>query len=84
VLGERVSARAAARHVAPYLVAQMVVLGSVLAFPALVHLGQPADAGAAATAAPAVSDEEIARRLDEMLRQTSRTVDEEVGAPPTR
>jgi tripartite ATP-independent transporter DctM subunit len=83
VLGERVSARATARHVAPYLVAQLVVLGSVLAFPALVHLGQPVEAAAGAAVAPAMSDEELSRRMDEMLRQPADSGDEGgAGAAP--
>jgi tripartite ATP-independent transporter DctM subunit len=66
VLREHVSARAMARHIAPYLAAQMAVLLSVLAFPALVHLGQPAEASSDASAAPA-SQEEMNRRMEEML-----------------
>ncbi len=78
VLGGNVSARATARHVAPYVVAQLLVLGSVLAFPALVHLGQPAESRAAADGA-AMSDEEVGRRLQEMLAPPPEVDDSSAG-----
>jgi hypothetical protein len=43
------------------------VLAAMLAWPKLVHLGQPAEAGARMTVTPQMSDEEIRQRLDEML-----------------
>jgi len=67
VLGDKVSARATTRCVLPYVAAQIMVLMSVLALPDLVHLGQPAELGARTTATPPMSDEEVRRRLDEML-----------------
>lgn len=67
VLGEPAAARATARWVLPYVMAQIAVLVAVLAWPELVHLGRPADTGASATAVPQMSDEEVRRRLDEML-----------------
>jgi tripartite ATP-independent transporter DctM subunit len=80
VLGDKVRARATARHVAPYVVAQLLVLGSVLAFPPLVHLGQPAESGGTAEA-PAMSDDEIGRRLQEMLAPPA-GADESSTEPP--
>jgi len=68
VLREHVSARATARHVAPYLAAQIVVLIAVLAFPALVHMGQAAEAPPAAPTPP-LSGEEMTRRMEAMVRQ---------------
>ena len=67
VLREHVSARATARHVAPYVAAQLVVLVVVLAFPTLVHMGQPAEAPPIASTAPPMSDEELTRRMRGML-----------------
>lgn len=84
VLRERVSARATARHVAPYLFAQLAVLASVLAFPALVHLGQPAKTREGSAAAPAMSDEEVTRRMEEMLRQPPEPDDAGTDAPTTK
>ena len=54
------------RALAPFLVAQWLVLGLVLAFPRLVHLGERA---ADVTRAPAkpLSAEEMSKRLDEMI-----------------
>jgi tripartite ATP-independent transporter DctM subunit len=83
-LRERVSGRATIRHVAPYLVAQLVVLGSVLACPALVHLGRPAEASIGAQATPAMSDEEVSRRMDEVLRQSEEPGDDAAGAPAAK
>jgi tripartite ATP-independent transporter DctM subunit len=78
VLQERVSARATARHVAPYLAAQVVVLACVLAFPTLVHLAEPA---VSAGETPALlSPEEAVRRMDEML--ASPPVPEPADAAP--
>jgi len=55
-----------ARAVAPFLVAQLVVLALVLAFPALVHLRDTPGANTRTLSVP-VSDEEVERRLQEML-----------------
>jgi tripartite ATP-independent transporter DctM subunit len=83
VLGEKVSARATARRVAPYVVAQLIVLVSVLAFPGLVHLGQPAETGGPAEA-PAMPDEEVGRRLQEMLAPPTETDDPSGGSPAAK
>jgi tripartite ATP-independent transporter DctM subunit len=56
-----------ARAVAPFLLAQLVVLALVLAFPALVHLRDTPDAGTRTLAAP-VSEQEVQRRMQEMMQ----------------
>jgi TRAP-type mannitol/chloroaromatic compound transport system permease large subunit len=53
------------RALAPFLVAQWLVLATVLLFPQLAHLGEKA--GDRSRAAPAISTEELNRRLDNML-----------------
>lgn len=53
--------------VAPFLLAQLVVLALVLAFPALVHLRDTPGANTRTLAAP-VSEKEIERRLQEMMQ----------------
>jgi tripartite ATP-independent transporter DctM subunit len=55
-----------ARAVAPFLLAQLVVLTLVLAFPALVHLRDTPGANTRTLSVP-VSDEEVERRLREMM-----------------
>jgi tripartite ATP-independent transporter DctM subunit len=65
VLRERVSARAVARCLLPYLAAQLAVFAAVCAFPALVHLGQPGPS-AASQAAP-MSDDDAVRKMEQML-----------------
>jgi len=57
---------AVVRALLPFLIAQWAVLGAVLLFPALVHVGEAAGTASRAPAVP-VSDEEINRRLDRML-----------------
>src|SRR5262245_43653688 len=61
-----ISVRELARALAPFLVAQWIVLAAVLLLPQLVHLGEDAASRTRAPAAP-VSSEEINRRFDEML-----------------
>jgi tripartite ATP-independent transporter DctM subunit len=51
---------------APFVVAQWLVLGAVLLFPQFVHIGQTAEDASRAPPAP-ISNEEINRRLEEML-----------------
>ena len=66
VMREKFDFLALLRAVAPFLLAQWLLLVTVLLFPGLVHLGQSA---ADSTRAPAIplSDQEINRRLDQML-----------------
>ena len=66
VLGERAPTRAVAQSLVPYLVAQFVVFACVFAFPGLVHLGQR-ESVAVPTSAPSMSDEEVTRRMHEMV-----------------
>jgi TRAP-type mannitol/chloroaromatic compound transport system permease large subunit len=63
------------RALAPFLLAQLAVVGITIAFPALVHVLQPAASEAAL--APALSDDEQRDLLDRMTRPPA---DEE---PPT-
>jgi len=59
-----------ARAVAPFLLAQLVVLALVLAFPALVHLRDTPGANTRSQSAP-VSEKEIERRFEEMIKPPS-------------
>jgi tripartite ATP-independent transporter DctM subunit len=68
------------RALMPFLLAQWIVLASVLAFPQLAHLGEKA--GDSSRAAPAVSTEELNRRLDNML--TPIPDDPPVFGPPPK
>jgi tripartite ATP-independent transporter DctM subunit len=56
-----------ARAVAPYLLAQLVVLALVLAFPALVHLRDTPGASTRTMAAP-LSEQEVQRRFQDMMK----------------
>jgi tripartite ATP-independent transporter DctM subunit len=67
VLKEPVSFRAFARALAPFLVAQWLLLLLVLLFPQLTHMGQSSDDGSRIPAAP-LSNEEFNRRLNEMIK----------------
>jgi tripartite ATP-independent transporter DctM subunit len=67
VLRQRVPARAVALQLVPYLAAQLVLFACVFVFPGLTHLGQVDSVAAPAAAAPEVSDEEMSRRLREMI-----------------
>jgi tripartite ATP-independent transporter DctM subunit len=62
VPGDPPRARALVRALAPYLVAQCLLLALLLAWPRLVHLLEPA----AAPAAPALSNDEVERLLQGM------------------
>ena len=64
VLAERVPVRALVRSTVPFLAAQVAVLAAVLAFPVLVHLAEP---GAGAASPPTIPDDEVSRRMQEML-----------------
>jgi tripartite ATP-independent transporter DctM subunit len=66
VLKETVPLGALARALAPYLAAQLAVLAAVFFVPALVHVGE-APGSRNRSAQPPVSDEEVKRRLQEML-----------------
>jgi tripartite ATP-independent transporter DctM subunit len=67
VLKEPVSFRPFARALAPFLVAQWLLLLLVLSFPQLTHMGQSSDDGSRVPAAP-LSNEEFNRRLQEMIK----------------
>jgi tripartite ATP-independent transporter DctM subunit len=67
VLKEPVAFRAFVRALAPFLVAQWLLLLVVLLVPQLTHIGQSADDGSRLPPAP-LSNEEFNRRLDEMIR----------------
>jgi len=66
-LRESLPLRTIARAVAPFLLAQLVVLALVLVFPALVHLRDTAGANTRALSAP-VSEQEVQRRFEEMMK----------------
>ena len=59
------SLKALVRALAPFLLAQWIVLATVLVFPQLAHLGESQADRTRAT--PAVSPEELNRRLEDML-----------------
>jgi tripartite ATP-independent transporter DctM subunit len=63
-LRDGVTLGALARALLPFLVAQWTVLGLVLCFPQLVHVGETAGA---ASRAPTLSRDEVDKRLDEMI-----------------
>jgi tripartite ATP-independent transporter DctM subunit len=67
VLKEPVSFRPFARALAPFLVAQWLLLLLVLSFPQLTHMGQSSDDGSRVPAAP-LSNEEFNKRLQEMIK----------------
>jgi hypothetical protein len=64
-MAESVALGPLTRALAPFLVAQIVVLGVTVAYPALTHLGEPA----VAVQAPLSSDE-ATRRLEEIVPAT--------------
>ena len=66
VLKEPVALRPFVRALMPFLLAQWLLLGAVLLVPALVHVGESA-ADRTRTPLVPVSDQEINRRLEEML-----------------
>jgi tripartite ATP-independent transporter DctM subunit len=59
---------AIARALAPFLVAQWLVLGAVLLWPQLVHVGEKTDSRTRGSAIP-ISAEDLQKRLNEMLPQ---------------
>jgi tripartite ATP-independent transporter DctM subunit len=67
VLKEPVAFRSFVRALAPFLAAQWFLLMLVLLFPQLTHLGLAVEDRAQVPAAP-MSDEEINKRLQEMIR----------------
>jgi TRAP-type mannitol/chloroaromatic compound transport system permease large subunit len=67
VLRESLPIKAIARALAPFLLAQFVVLLLVLSFPALVHLRDTPGANTRALSEP-VSEQEIQRRFQEMMK----------------
>jgi TRAP-type mannitol/chloroaromatic compound transport system permease large subunit len=67
VLKEPVAFGAFLRALAPFLVAQWLLLLSVLLFPQLTHPGKSPEQGSQLAPAP-LSDEEFNRRLNEMIR----------------
>jgi len=64
---EPVAFRPFVRALAPYLVAQWLLLLMVLLFPQLTHLGQSSDDRSRLPSAP-LSDEEYNKRLNEMIK----------------
>jgi tripartite ATP-independent transporter DctM subunit len=66
-LNESLPIHTIARAVAPFLLAQLVVLALVLTFPALVHLRDTPGANTRSQSAP-VSEKEIERRMQEMMQ----------------
>ncbi len=67
VLKEPVAFRSFVRALAPFLVAQWLLLLLVLFFPQLTHMGQSSDDGSRLSAEP-LSNEEFNRRLNEMIK----------------
>jgi TRAP-type mannitol/chloroaromatic compound transport system permease large subunit len=65
LMAEGVALGALARALAPFLAAQILVLGLTIAYPALVHLAEPAVAQA-----PPLSDDEVYRRLEGIVPAT--------------
>jgi large-conductance mechanosensitive channel len=66
ILKEPVPTGALIRALLPFLVAQWVVLGVVLAVPQLTHLGEKAGEASRAPERP-LSKEELNRRIEELL-----------------
>ena len=66
VLKETVAFRSFVRALAPFLMAQWLLLLLVLFFPQLTHLGQSPDDGARLSSKP-LTDEEFSKRLNEMI-----------------
>jgi len=58
-IGERLPMRSVARGIAPYLCAQLVVLGVTIAVPELTHL-----IGSANSGTPPLTDEQVRRQLE--------------------
>jgi tripartite ATP-independent transporter DctM subunit len=67
VLKETVAFRSFVRALAPFLMAQWLLLVLVLFFPQLTHLGQSSDDGSRLPSVP-LSNEEFNKRLNEMIK----------------
>ena len=67
VLKEPVAFRSFVRALAPFLMAQWLLLVLVLFFPQLTHMGQSSDDGSRLPSVP-LSDEEFNKRLNEMIK----------------
>jgi hypothetical protein len=65
-LRQTLGLRELVRALLPFLIAQWTVLAAVLLFPQLVHLGENAGEASRTPATP-MSDQELQRRLDQML-----------------
>ena len=81
VLGSRVPGFAFARALAPFLVAQILVLLLTLCFPRLVHLLEPANAHSRSQATPLTKDD-VEQRLREMLPAPAPPSIPAFGPPP--
>jgi tripartite ATP-independent transporter DctM subunit len=78
VLKEPVAFRAFLRALAPFLVAQWLLLLLVLFFPQLTHFGRTSD-DASRLPPAALSDEEFNRRLNEMIKLPEPETDQSAG-----
>jgi TRAP-type mannitol/chloroaromatic compound transport system permease large subunit len=67
ILGSEVPPAIFARALAPFLAMQALVVALTLGFPGLVHLLEPANTQSRASSGPALSKEEVDKRLREML-----------------
>ena len=81
VLGSRVPPAVFARALAPFLVAQALVVALTLCFPRLVHMLEPANAQSRGPATPLTKDE-LDKRLREMLPAFPADIPPIGGAPP--
>lgn len=80
---EPVSSGALTRALLPYLGVQLAVLGTVIAFPALVHILAPTLTNQRAPAMDAPSAEEVEKRFREMTRPATMGAPSfDFGAPP--
>jgi tripartite ATP-independent transporter DctM subunit len=68
ILGSEVPPLVFARALAPFLAMQALVVALTLGFPGLVHLLEPANTQSRASGGPALSKEEVEKKLQEMLR----------------
>ncbi len=67
VLGSRVPPATFARALAPFLLAQVLVLALTLGFPRIVHLLDPPNTQSRGSGGPTLTKEELEKRLQEML-----------------
>jgi TRAP-type mannitol/chloroaromatic compound transport system permease large subunit len=68
ILGSEVPPLVFARALAPFLAMQALVVALTLGFPSLVHLLEPANTQSRASGGPALTKEEVEKKLQEMLR----------------